>query len=82
MAKSGHSIANAPGFFLKYNNTTETKSELEAYVDTKMAIIDDFLVGKNKLKSKEKKEFRNAMLNIKTKWGIDRYFREFIDSRY
>lgn len=81
MASKGHSIAHAQGFFLKHEPTTETKEDLEAYVDSKMAIIDDFCIGRNKLKAKERKEVRRKMLSIKTKWGIDRYFREFIDAR-
>ena len=81
MASKGRSIAHAQGFFLKHEAVTETKDELEAYVDSKMNIIDDFCVGKHKLKAKERKEVRQKMLSIKTKWGIDRYFREFIDSK-
>lgn len=82
MASKGRSIAHANGFFLRHEPITETKAELEAYVATKMEIVDDFCVGKHKLKAKEKKALEKAMLNIKTKWGIDRYFREFIDARY
>lgn len=81
MASKGHSIAHAQGFFLKHETVTETDAELEAYVNSKMAIIDDFCIGKNKLKAKERKEVRQKMLSIKTKWGIDRYFREFIDTK-
>ena len=60
----------------------ETQEELEAYVDEKMDIIDDFLVGRHKLKAAEKRALENAMLAIKTKRGIDLYFRTFIDSKF
>lgn len=60
---------------------TETKAELEAYVKSKMEIIDDFCIGKNKLKAAEKRNLEKAMLAIKSTRGIDLYFRTFIDSR-
>ena len=60
---------------------TETKAELEAYVKSKMEIVDDFCIGRNKLKAKERKDLEKAMLNIKSTRGIDLYFRTFIDSR-
>ena len=81
MASKGHSIANAQGFFLKHEAEKETDAELKAYVAEKMNIIDDFFDKKNKLKAKERKELEKAMLNIKSKRGIDLYFRTFIDSR-
>lgn len=81
MGSKGHSIANAQGFFLKHEAETETKAELEAYVANKMDIVDNFCIGKNKLKAKERKDLENAMLNIKSKRGIDLYFRTFINSR-
>ena len=59
----------------------ETKAELEAYVQEKMNIVDDFCVGRYKLNAKERKELKQKMLNIKTTAGIDIYFRTFIDSR-
>ena len=59
----------------------ETQEELEAYVAEKMDIIDDFLVGRHKLKAAEKRNLEKAMLNIKSKRGIDLYFRTFIDSK-
>ena len=59
----------------------ETQEELEAYVAEKMDIIDDFLVGGRKLKAAEKRSLEKAMLAIKSKRGIDLYFRTFIDSR-
>lgn len=81
MASKGHSIVNAQGFFLKSEVETETKAELAEYVADKMDIVDDFCIGKNKLKAKERKELEKAMLNIKSKRGIDLYFRTFIDSK-
>lgn len=60
---------------------TETKEELEACVKEKMEIIDDFLVGRNKLKAAEKRNLEKAMLAIQTVRGIDLYFKRFIDSR-
>lgn len=81
MANKGHTISNAQGFFLKHETETETKAELNAYVASKMDIVDDFCIGKNKLKAKERKELEKAMLKIKSKRGIDLYFRTFIDSK-
>lgn len=81
MASKGHSIVNAQGFFLKHEVEKETAAELKAYIADKMDIVDDFCVGKNKLTAKERKALEKAMLKIQTKWGIDRYFREFINSK-
>ena len=82
MASKGRSIANAQGFFLKSEPIRETKEELAVYVAQKMDIVDDFCVGKHKLKAKERKELEKAMLAIQTKRGIDKYFRTFIDNRF
>ena len=59
----------------------ETKADLEACVKEKMEIVDDFCVGKKKLKAAERKQLEKAMLNINSVRGIDLYFRTFIDSR-
>lgn len=80
MAK-GRTLANAQSVYSRSVNTTETKADLEACVESKMAIVDDFIVGKNKLNKSEKKELKNKMSAIKTTWGIDRYFQEFIFSK-
>jgi hypothetical protein len=81
MASKGHTLASAQGFFVKCEPVRETKEELAAYVAQKMDIIDNFCVGRHKLKAKERKELEKAMLAIQTKWGIDKYFRTFIDNR-
>ena len=60
----------------------ETKEELEAYVKEKMYIVDDFLVGRHKLKAADKRNLEKAMLAIKSKRGIDLYFRTFLDSKF
>ena len=59
----------------------ETKADLKACVKEKMEIVDDFCVGRKKLKANERRELEKAMLNIKSIRGIDLYFRTFIDSR-
>ena len=58
---------------------TETKAELEAYRKEKLALADDFLVGRKKLKGEERKQFRKALDNIHTMRGIDLYFRRYLD---
>ena len=62
MAK-GRTLANAQSVYSRSVNTTETKADLAACVELKMAIIDDFFVGKNKLNKSEKR-------NLKTKWAL------------
>ena len=59
---------------------TETEAELETYRKEKLALIDDFLVGRNKLKGEERKQFRKALDNIHTIRGIDLYFRRYLDT--
>lgn len=58
---------------------TETKAELEAYRKEKLSLIDDFLIGKKKLKGEERKQFKAALSNINTMRGIDIYFRRYLD---
>ena len=77
----GRTIANAQSpFVTKHEHKTETRAELDAFIDFKMSIVDDFFDKKNKLKASDRKALRKAMQNIKTIWGIDRYFQEFIFS--
>ena len=59
---------------------TETKAELEAYRKEKLSLIDDFLIGKKKLKGEERKKFKKALDNIHTMRGIDQYFRTYLDA--
>lgn len=59
---------------------TETKEELAAYRKEKLSIIDDFLVGKKRLKGEERKQFKKALDNIHTMHGIDLYFRTYLDA--
>ena len=59
---------------------TETKEELEAYRKEKLSLIDDFLVGKKKIKGEERKKLKKALDNIHTMRGIDMYFRTYLDT--
>lgn len=58
---------------------TETKEELAAYRKEKLSIIDDFLVGKKKLKGEERKQFKKALDNIHSMRGIHNYFMHYLD---
>ena len=84
MARTGHSISNASGVFGYSTNTTikkSTQSELEDYVDLKMSIIDDFCIGKHKLKAAEKKNIRESMLSLKSIVAIDNLFKQIVYER-
>lgn len=78
MANTGHSIANASGFFLKYKAEAEGKTELEEYVDEKMDIVGDFFDKKHQPSKEELNNLRNEMLSETTKVGIDNCFRRFL----
>lgn len=58
----------------------ETKEELEAYRKEKLALLDDFLIGKKKVRGERRKKFKKALDNIHTMQGIDRYFRYYLDA--
>lgn len=80
MATKGYTIANAQGFFLKHEAETETESEIKAYAAEKIEIIDDFLMGKKRLKANEKDKLEAYLCSLKSTRAIDVYFREFINS--
>lgn len=83
MATKGRSLANAQGFIVKSETktATEKEAELKEHVDFKMSIVDDFFQDKKKLTKSEKAALKKALENIKSTWGIDRYFQEFIYSK-
>ena len=58
----------------------ETKEELESYRKEKLALLDDFLIGRKKLKGEERKRFKEALSNIKSMRGIDNYFKTYLDT--
>ena len=83
MARHGYNRTIGTNIDFSGNCTapTETKAELEAAVKEKMEIVDDFCIGRKKLKAAEKRALEKAMLDIKTIRGIDLYFKRFVDSR-
>lgn len=60
---------------------TETKADIESYAAEKMDIVDDFLVGRRKLKANEKRELEAHLCSLKSTRAIDTYFRDFINAR-
>ena len=59
----------------------ETRQELIDSVKEKMELVDDFLVGKKKLKAKERRELQAHLLSLETLRQIDIEFRKFLDAR-
>lgn len=80
MSKYNKAIGDNIDFSGNCVATTETKEELAVYIAEKMDIIDDFLIGKHKLKATEKRQLEKTLSKIKTKRGIDIYFRTYLDA--
>ena len=59
---------------------TETKEQLEACRKKKLELIDEFFVGKKKLKGEQRKQFKKALEGIQTIRGLDLYFRRYLDT--
>ena len=64
----------------KYAIPVETEDEKKAHVAELMEIIDDFLVGKNRLKGNARAKFEEYLLSFKSIRAIDVYFKNYINS--
>ena len=73
-------IGNNIDYSGKCTAPVETEKELKAYVKEKMSIVDDFLIGKRKLKGNARHEFEAHMRSLKSTRAIDIYFKDFIKS--
>lgn len=77
-------MAKAIGNNIDYSGNciapVETETEIKALVAEKMAIIDDFLVGKKRLKGDARAKFEEYLLSLNSMRAIDVYFRNYVNA--